>query len=281
MTGIRGAALVTGAGRGLGRQIALRLADDGWRVHVTDLDADAASAIAAQVTASGGTAFASRLDVTDLADCQEAARRTVDATGSLDLWVNNAGVLVTGPMWEQSAQQRELMMRVNAIGAMNGMNAALDHMRATGRGHVVNIVSLAGLVGVPGEAVYAASKHAVLGLSQSTAMDLRLAGLRHVRVSCVCPDGIWTPMLHDKLTDPQAAMSFSGVLLQPDTVARAVARVATRPRAVTTIPRWRGAVARSFDLAPGVAPHVAPLIVRMGRRSQRRLARKPPAPPVE
>lgn len=270
----RGTVVVTGAGRGLGRQIALALAAAGWTVAVTDADGSAADAVAAELVPTGAVAVAHELDVTDLAACERVAASVLESTGRLDVWVNNAGVLVTGPMWEQSPQQRELMIRVNALGTMNGMSAALDHMRAVGRGHIVNIASLAGLVYVPGEAVYAASKHAVIGLSHSTAADLRLAGLGGIRISCVCPDGIWTPMLHDKLEDPQAAMSFSGVLLQPERVAAVVARVVERPRAVTAVPGWRGAMARTFDLTPGVGRHVAPLIMRMGRLTQRRLAKR-------
>lgn len=119
-----GGALVSGAGAGLGREIALRLGAMGYTVHVRD----------AQVA-------------------QEMADRTVQQAGSLELRVNNAGVLVTGPMWEQSVQQRQLMVDVN-------------------------IVSLAWLTAVPGEAVYAGTKHVVMGLRLSTMLDLRIAGLR-------------------------------------------------------------------------------------------------------
>src|SRR3546814_21101722 len=84
-------------------------------------------------------------------------------------------------------------------------------MRGNGGGHVVNIVSLAGLTAVPGEAVYAASKHAAIGFSLSTMADLKLAGISDIDISCICPDGIWTPMLNDKLDDPATAMSFSAI----------------------------------------------------------------------
>jgi short-subunit dehydrogenase len=126
---------------------------------------------------------------------------------------------------------------------------------------------------VPGEAVYAASKHAALGFSLSTLADLRLAKVRNIDISCVCPDGIWTPMLHDKLDDPDAALSFSGRLLQPEDVVAAVARVLDRPRPVTTVPRSRGLQARVADALPRMAVAVAPLVVAQGRRTQRKLLR--------
>jgi NAD(P)-dependent dehydrogenase (short-subunit alcohol dehydrogenase family) len=101
------------------------------------------------------------------------------------VWVNNAGVFVTGPAWEQDQRTRELMLEVNATGTINGTLAALDPMRAAGRGHIVNIVSLAGLAAAPGQAIYSASKHAAIGFSLATLADLRLAGIEGIEISCV------------------------------------------------------------------------------------------------
>lgn len=272
-----GAAVVTGAGRGLGREIAVRLARAGYAVHVADVDAELAGSTAADITAAG-TPLPARghaLDVRDQEACRALARRLdqEDPRG-LALWVNNAGVLATGPAWSHDDQARRRMMEVNALGAMHGTIAALDVMRPAGRGHVLSIASLAGLVPVPGEAVYAASKHAVLGFSTSVLTDLRLAGLRDVHVSCVCPDGMWTPMLFDKLEDPGASMSFSGTLLRPEEIAEVVLKVVARPRPVTVVPRWRGVQARVFDLMPGLTVRAAPLVVRLSRLQQRMIARR-------
>jgi NAD(P)-dependent dehydrogenase (short-subunit alcohol dehydrogenase family) len=264
-------ALVTGAGRGLGARIAELLARRGHVVHVTDLDADAARETATRI---GGGAFASALDVRDAVACAVAARETVTRTGRLEVWVNNAGVLFTGPAWTNTVEQRRLMLDVNVGGVMNGTLAAIDEMRGAGGGHVVNIASLAGLVAVPGETVYSGTKHAVMGFSLSTQADLRRAKLDDIRISCVCPDGIWTPMLHDKLDDPEAALSFSGRLLAVDEVAAAVDKVLDRPRQVTAVPGWRGVEVRIADALPGLALRALPLLVAQGRRAQRRLSRK-------
>lgn len=265
-----GGAVVTGAGRGLGKLIAGLLVERGHHVLVTDLDEGAAHATAAEL-GPGATAMA--LDVRDAEQLDAARRQVVDQSGWLEVWVNNAGVLVTGPAWEQDERTRRLMLEVNALGTINGTVTAVQTMRSQGarRGHVVNIVSLAGITAVPGEAVYAASKHAAIGFSLSTLADLRLAGVHNVDISCVCPDGIWTPMLHDKLDDPSSALSFSGKLLQPDEVVRAVGKVLDRPRPVTTLPGWRGFAARVGDVLPGVGLHLAPLLVAQGLRAQRRL----------
>ncbi|MGK5676167.1 SDR family NAD(P)-dependent oxidoreductase [Micromonospora sp. URMC 106] len=263
-----GAAVVTGAAGGLGRAIAAALHADGWPVLLTDLDAGAVAGAAASL---GG--WSRPLDVRDEAACAAVAAEAA-GRGGLGLWVNNAGILVTGPSWEHDAATRRRLVEVNALGAMNGTLAALAVMRGQGNGHVVNVVSLAGLVAAPGETVYAASKHALIAFSIGTLADLRLAGHRGVHVSCLCPDGIWTPMLHDRLDDPGAAASFTGTLLSPERVARRAARLARRPRPVVSVPRWRGAQVRLLDALPGAAVRLAPLILAAGRSGQRRQRRR-------
>ena len=267
----RGGALVTGGARGLGLEIARRLIARGHLVHLTDLDGAQAERAASRL---GPRAFGSALDVRSFPACRAAAARTLRRAGSLEVWVNNAGVLVTGPAWEQDERTRALMLEVNGTGTINGTLAALEPMRAAGSGHIINVVSLAGLVAAPGEAVYAASKHAAIGFSLATMADLRLAGIEGVEISCVCPDGVWTPMLYDKLEDPNAAASFSGVLLAPERVADEVIGLLDHPQPVLAIPRWRGAIMRAFDLMPGLAVRYAPRVMARARRKQRRYLRK-------
>jgi NAD(P)-dependent dehydrogenase (short-subunit alcohol dehydrogenase family) len=261
------AALVTGAASGLGSEIARALSQRGVTVHVTDVDGSDAERAATEL---GGDAFASALDVRDAEACRAAARKTAERAGSLDVWVNNAGVLFTGHVWDQPAGEWTLMLEVNTVGTVNGTLAALELMRPAGRGHVINIISLAGLGAPPGEAFYAATKHAALGFSLGTLADLRRDAIRDVHVSCVCPDGIWTPMISDKLDDPDAAPSFSGTLLDPADVAAKTLTLLDRPRAVLTIPRWRGWVVRAFATFPNAAQRAVPLFMKDARRKQQR-----------
>jgi NAD(P)-dependent dehydrogenase (short-subunit alcohol dehydrogenase family) len=260
-------ALVTGAGRGLGLEIARALAGRGLVVHVTDVDEGAAATAAEEI---GPPAFFSKLDVRDPEACEAAAAMTIERAGSLDVWVNNAGVLVTGHVWEHDPDTCRLLFEVNAIGTINGTLAALGPMRAAGRGHVINVVSLAGLGAPPGEALYGATKHAAIAFSLGTLGDLRREGYGEIHVSAVCPDGIWTPMIADKLDDPDAAPSFSGQLLRPETVAPRVVALLDRPRPVVAIPRWRGAVVRILDAFPGAFARLIPLFMADARRRQRR-----------
>jgi NAD(P)-dependent dehydrogenase (short-subunit alcohol dehydrogenase family) len=263
-------AVVTGAGSGLGRAIALDLAGRGYLVHATDLDADAAAATAARIGAGGSAA---ELDVTDEEACRATAAAAATRGGALDLWVNNAGVLFTGQSWEQSEDRRRTMLDVNALGTMNGTIAALEQMLSAGRGHVVNVISLAGIVAAPGEVNYSASKHAAMAFTLGTLFDLRRAGVTGIELSAVCPDGIWTPMLENRLDDPDAAGSFSGELLTPEHVATAVGKLTERPRPLLVLPRWRGPMLRLFDLFPRLALRLLPLVMRDARRRQRRYKR--------
>jgi NAD(P)-dependent dehydrogenase (short-subunit alcohol dehydrogenase family) len=264
-----GTAVVTGAGSGLGRAIARELATRGFRVHVTDVDLGAATGAAEGI---GSGAVAAALDVTDAAACHELAGR-IAGEGGLDLWINNAGVLFTGPSWTQDEAIRQTMLEVNAIGTMNGTVAALEPMIAAGRGHVVNVISLAGIVAAPGEVAYSASKHAAMAFTLGTLFDLRRSGIHGIELSAVCPDGIWTPMLEDKLDDPEAAGSFSGHLLTPAQVATEVGKLTESPRPILVIPRWRGPLLRIFDLFPRLGLKLLPLVMADARRKQRRYKR--------
>ena len=261
------AAVVTGAGRGLGRAICVELARRGYGVLVTDVE-DALAADTAD--ALEGDALPAPLDVRERGACDEAAKLCASEFGSLDLWVNNAGVLVTGDAWDQSDAVRRTMMDVNAVGTMNGTLAALEPMIAAGRGHIINIISLAGLVAAPGEVAYSASKHAAYAFTLGTLFDLRRRGIEGVDLSAVCPDGIWTPMLKRRLSDPSAAGSFSGKLLTAEEVAAEIGKLTEKPRPLLTIPRWRGAVLRLFDAMPAAGIRLAPLLMRDAERRQRR-----------
>ena len=266
-----GVAVVTGAGRGLGLEIARALAARGLTVNVTDVDAEAAASAA---TAIGGAAWGSELDVRASAACVATATAAVERAGPLEVWVNNAGVLVTGHVWEHDEAVRRTLFEVNTLGTINGSLAALERMRPADRGHLINVISLAGLGAPPGEALYAATKHGAMAFTLGALADLRRSGARGIRVSAVCPDGIWTPMLHDKLNDPDAAPSFSGVLLRPEYVAERVAGLLERPKVVLTIPRRRGALVRAFDAFPGLAIHALPIWMRDAQRRQRRWKRR-------
>ena len=266
-----GGAVVTGSASGLGFEIARALATRGFAVTVADVDEAGAAAAAERL---GGRATPAGLDVRDAEAAERLAATVAEESGSLAVWVNNAGILRCAPSWAHSEDERRAIFDVNVHGLINGTLAALEVMRACGRGHVINVVSLAGLAVAPGETVYAASKHAALAFSTGTLYDLREAGYDGIHVSAVCPDGIWTPMLFDKVDDPYAAPSWTGVMLQPADVAEAAAGLLDRPRPVIVMPRRRGAVARAFAAFPALGERLAPQMMKRARRKQAAWGRK-------
>jgi NAD(P)-dependent dehydrogenase (short-subunit alcohol dehydrogenase family) len=262
-------ALVTGARRGLGLAIARRLAGRGYEVAVTDLDEGDAAKAAEEI---GGRAWSFPLDVTDTEACRAVAGRVVERSGSLDVWVNNAGILFTGFAYEQGIDVHRRMLEVNAIGTMNGTLSAIEKMRPAGRGHIINVVSLAGLTAAPGIVGYSASKHAAIAFSLGTLGDLRRAGIEGIHISCVCPDGVWTPMVD--VDDPDDALSFSGVMLMPEQVAERVEGLLDKPKPVLAIPAWRGRFARFFDNHPALTTRMTRLLIRDALRRQRAFKKK-------
>src|SRR3954449_9585456 len=264
-------ALVTGARGGMGLEIARLLVGRGYEVAVTDVNEAGTTAAAQQL---GERAWPLVLDVADTEAVNAAADQVVERSGSLDVWVNNAGILYTGLAHDQPIDVHRRMLEVNAVGTMNGTHAAIGKMRANGRGHIINVVSLAGLAAATGIVGYSASKHAAIAFSLGIAADLRRDGLGGIHVSCVCPDGVWTPMIKDKLDDPNDALSFSGVMLMPEKVAARAGELIDKPKPVLAIPSWRGQFARFFDRHPKLSLRLTPLLMRDALRRQRAFKKK-------
>jgi NAD(P)-dependent dehydrogenase (short-subunit alcohol dehydrogenase family) len=192
--------------------------------------------------------------------------------GRLSVWVNNAGVLFSGPAWGQTDAEVELTVVVNVLGAMHGSRAALGEMADGGR--ILNVASLSALGLAPGLAVYAATKHAVLAFATSLAADLHAAG-RRIEVRTLCPDVIDTRMVRDQLDSPEAAIMWSGPapLAVDDVADRALALLdGRRPRAV--MPAWRGELLRLLYRFPRLALPGLSLLGRIGTWRRTRWRRR-------
>ncbi len=232
-------AVVTGAGRGLGRLVAERLAKRGFSVLLTDILGDQVEQTAREI---GGDCWAMTQDVRDPAS-HRAVAEAAAAKGPLRLWINNAGVLRTSTAWGHDDDDVKLQVDVNVLGVMYGSRAAVDAMSKTGGGHIINIASMSSLCPVPGLAVYAATKHAVLGFSTSLQGDLDIAE-RPIKVTAICPDAIATDLVHAVQADEHASLLFSnGDLLQPDDVADVVIGAIDNYKLMVVHPPARGALA--------------------------------------
>ena len=185
--------LVTGAGKGIGRGMAVRLAQHGADVAVADIDLGLAEETAALVRAQGRRAVAVRADVTKLADCEAMVAATVDTLGGLDIAVNNAGVISLATVADLTEAAWDRVMDINVKGVFLSCKAELPALHARGGGAIVNISSTAGLNGFPGGSHYSASKFAVIGFTNSLAKEVARDG---ITVNAICPGILATDMWH-------------------------------------------------------------------------------------
>jgi NAD(P)-dependent dehydrogenase (short-subunit alcohol dehydrogenase family) len=259
-------AVVTGAGRGLGRLIADRLAGKGHVVLCTDIDGASAEATAQAI---GRGAWAIEQDVRDAAS-HTTVGAAAGARGRLAVWVNNAGVLSVGSAWEHAEADVRRIVDVNLLGVIWGAQAAIRAMRADG-GVVINVASMSSLVPAPGLAVYAATKHAVLGFTTSLQGDLDRARLP-IRVAAICPDAMETDLVKNVAHDDASSILFSAGrrMLRAEDVADAVAALAACPRLVMVIPTTPGALAHAFRAFPALELKVLDRLAEIGRRVRRR-----------
>ena len=229
MRGLDGrVAFVTGAGRGMGRAIAERLAAEGARLAVTDIDKDAAAAVAAEL---GGDACAAHVDVTDAGSVGAAVEEVTGLLGPIDVLVNNAGWDKMAPFVDTDEDLWDRLIAINLKGVLHTCRAIVPQMTERRTGRIVNISSDAGRVGSTGEAVYSATKGGIIAFSKTLAREVARHGLT---VNVVCPGPTDTPLLsemvgagNDKLiTSLQRAIPL-GRLGRPEDIAAAVAFLAS------------------------------------------------------
>ncbi|MBV9265154.1 MAG: SDR family oxidoreductase [Acidobacteriaceae bacterium] len=225
-------ALVTGAGSGMGLITAQAFAAEGAAVALADSNETAVREAAEKLSASGHKALAVSCDVGDEQQVEALVERTVSAFGRLDAAFNNAGV--QSPAIETADASGEEFERVNAInlrGVWNCMKYELIQMRKQGSGAIVNNSSLGGIVGLPGRAIYHATKHGVIGLTKSAALEYAARG---IRINAICPGTINTPMVAEMLAKEPEAMKeilrdqTIGRLGEPEEIASAVLWLPTR-----------------------------------------------------
>lgn len=218
---------ITGGARGLGLATAKELASRGAHVAIGDLDGDLARVEAAALPGPGPHA-GHALDVTDPESFASFLDQAAEL-GPLDVLVNNAGIMPVRAFAEEDPLVTRRQVEINVLGVMTGTRLAIDRMLPRGRGHIVNVASAAGRVAIPGEAVYTATKHAVVGFDEALRVELKDSG---IEVSTIMPS-----LANTELASGMRPPRFVP-LVKPEQVARAIAKALERPKLDVFVPAW-------------------------------------------
>jgi NADP-dependent 3-hydroxy acid dehydrogenase YdfG len=238
--------IVTGAARGIGAKTAELFSARGATVWLGDVDADVAATIAAGLP----RCRAAYLDVTRRSSWDRFVADAVRESGGIDILVNNAGVMPLGAFDAETESTTDLILDVNVRGVLNGMRALIPSMVARGRGHVVNVASMAGMIPIPGMVTYNASKFAALGASLAARREYAGTG---VSVSAVMPTAVRTELT-------SGVQLGSGLpTVDPDAVARAILKTVRTRAARTSVPGW---IAPGWALVDALVPEALQNAVR-------------------
>jgi NAD(P)-dependent dehydrogenase (short-subunit alcohol dehydrogenase family) len=181
-------AVITGAGSGIGKAIALLFSKQGASIHIIEFNLEAAEKAVAEIKASGGTAKAYQCDVSD----QEAMKKVFESIGTFDILVNNAGIAHVGNVENTSAEDFEKVFRVNVQGAYNAIHCAVPQMKKNKSGVILNIASIAAIVGLPDRFAYSMSKGAIYAMTLSVAKDYLS---ENIRCNSISPARVHTPFV--------------------------------------------------------------------------------------
>lgn len=227
---------ITGGARGIGRATAVALIAQGARVSIGDIESDLVQQTAAHL---GAETVGLPLDVTDRASFERFLEGTEQRLGPLDVLINNAGIMPVGPFVAESESMADRMIDINLRGVILGSKLALQRFLPRRRGHLVNVASSAGKIGVPGGATYCATKHGVVGLSEAIRGEVRTSG---IDVTVVMPVGVNTE-LYSGLPEPRGFKTA-----QPEEVAQAIVEALQFGRFEVYVPKSLGLTLRARAL---------------------------------
>ena len=226
-------ALVTGASSGIGAATAIALAEEGAKVVLSARRADRMQEVTERIKSAGSLAIAVVGDVSVEADAARMVSETVNAYGQIDIVVNNAGVMLLGPITDADLEDWRRMINTNVLGLMYVTHAALPHMKTRNAGHIVNISSTAGRTARAGAGVYNASKWGVGAFSESLRQELHKT---KIRITVIEP-GIVATELRDHITNATAKqqindMANAMVMLEPEDISASIIYAVTQPERV-------------------------------------------------
>jgi len=261
--------IVTGAASGIGHELAKQLLARGDRVCACDVQT-AGLHVLSGFAREPAQLRLETLDVRDAEAWKTLVAHVEAESGAVDVLANIAGVLKENWVHESTAAEVDFHFDINVKGVIFGMQAVVPAMLARGRGHIINIASLAALSPVPGIGLYSASKFAVRGYSLVAAMELAEKG---IAVTAVCPDAVQTPMLDIQQGKPQTALTFSGprALSAEEVVAAILGPVLKDKPFEIALPGWRGATAKLAGNLPQLGNKAIGLFRKAGEKRQKQI----------
>lgn len=252
--------LITGAAKGIGAALAAACQEAGYEVVATDVDQP--GLVALREARPGTQTFP--LDVRDLGAWEKVVSNAESQGGPIDVLINNAGVCRPGPCDGVSAEDDRLTVDVNLGGVMNGVRTLLPRFLERGKGHVINVASMAAFSPAPDLAAYCATKHAVRAYTHSCALDHRHSP---VHFTVACPSAVETPMLEGMRERRAAAVVFSERAMPPEKFAAAVVAAIRTPRREVLVTNPGGKLLRFFGLFPGLLARGMDGAERRGRKT--------------
>lgn len=228
---------ITGGARGIGLATAKAFAQQGAKLVIGDIDGELANR---EAQALGGHGF--EIDVRDSASMKAFVENTQQLFGPIDVFINNAGIMPTGAFLEESAAVSDTQIDINLRGVIHGCQAVLPTMKKRGAGHILNIASMAGVLPIPGLAVYCATKFAVIGLTQSLREEFRDSG---IGFSTIMPAKVTTELASGSDEAAKRMPSSS-----PEQVATAIVTAVLRNQTEITVPRYLGVTPTLLNVAP-------------------------------
>lgn len=253
--------IITGAAGGIGSAAAHLFAKHGAILVLTDIRREQLEELGEVLKDSGTETMVIGHDVTDPESWKSLMEKVRQKYGKIDILINNAGVIQPGATEKIALEKVHHQVSVNFLGTVHGCRAALSIMKEQNFGKIVNIASLGGIVPMPGEAVYSATKSAIRGYSLSLYAELHKSP---VGIAVVCPDSVDTPQLDYELLYDEAVLSFIGEPLKPEKVAKGILKAVRKKKVEILIPSGMGVFCRIGMAFPRFYFFLLPLLKKIG-----------------
>ncbi|RMG37189.1 MAG: SDR family NAD(P)-dependent oxidoreductase [Methanobacteriota archaeon] len=261
-------AVITGGAGGIGQAIARLLWEKGYRLALTDINVVALRRVSLTFSDISEKVLLLEHDVRQVTNWKTIIDEILQHHSRIDVLINNAGIVEPGYLEDLSPEKIHQQIEVNLLGTILGCQMILPYFKQRGEGQIINIASLGGIVPMPGEAVYSATKFGIRGFSLSLRAELMGSG---VTVSVVCPDSVETDQLRYELEHEEALLSFVNKPLSPEMVAKAVWKTIQSRRAETLVPALDGFFTRLAMSVPALFFHFLPCLKRLARRRRKSL----------